>query len=355
MYELRVLSGLHRGATLPIDGRPHTIGASEDADVVLVDPGIVEQHASLTLTGSGWSLSSLEGGVLDAQSNRPQTVIDLMPGEFARVGNVWLTVVTQDAPWDNPPPEPDDHPAAASDEMISVSELGADGADEAAHEAPADAGVIAAAEQPVVVTKGSGKNSRRVVYISMAVATVLSAAAYAITSRPEASERKFDVRAQFEAMAKKDAKKGERLDAPLAEGEAGSDGGKALSMDELRQSFRKRLSDADLMKRFDLDLGDTEWTMKAALDDEEAARFGRILAAFVKAHKVTFPINAKVGSAEAMLPFKIRQVTTGTNASIVTQDGTRLYIGEEYKGVKLAAIQDSRVTFTGKRKIEVKW
>jgi type III secretion protein D len=352
MYELRVLSGLHRGATLPIDGRPHTIGASEDADVVLVDPGIVEQHASLTLNGANWSLSSLDGGVLDAQSNRPQAFVDLVPGEFARVGNVWLTVVTPDAPWDNPPPEPDDNAGAARDDVISVSELNAEAAE---GQLNVDAGVIAAAEQPVVMTKGSGKNSRRVIYISMAVATVLSAAAYAITSRPEPAERKFDVRAQFEAMAKKDAKKGERLDAPLAEGEASAGDDKKLSMDELRQSFRKRLSDADLMKRFDLDLGDKEWSMKAALDDEEAARFERILASFVKANNVSFPINAKVGSAEAMLPFKIRQVTTGVNASVVTQDGTRLYIGEEYKGVKLASIQDSRVTFTGKRKIEVKW
>jgi type III secretion protein D len=56
-----------------------------------------------------------------------------------------------------------------------------------------------------------------------------------------------------------------------------------------------------------------------------------------------------------MLPFKIRQVISGVNASIVTQDGERMYIGDELKGVRLVTIDSSILTFAGKRKIQVKW
>ncbi|MGI4936529.1 MAG: FHA domain-containing protein, partial [Janthinobacterium lividum] len=49
MYELRILNGLHRGATLPLDEQAQTIGQSEDADVVLVDQGIADRHAVLTM------------------------------------------------------------------------------------------------------------------------------------------------------------------------------------------------------------------------------------------------------------------------------------------------------------------
>jgi type III secretion protein D len=128
-----------------------------------------------------------------------------------------------------------------------------------------------------------------------------------------------------------------------------------LPPEELRTAFRKRLSDADLLKRFDLTLLDEHWSMQAALDDDEAARFERILTAFVKAHNITFPVNAKIGNAESMLPFKIRQVISGVNASIVTQDGERMYIGDELKGVRLVTIDSSILTFAGKRKIQVKW
>jgi type III secretion protein D len=130
---------------------------------------------------------------------------------------------------------------------------------------------------------------------------------------------------------------------------------RALTGEELRNAFRKRLADSDLLRRFDLSLLNEQWTMQAALDDEEAARFERILTGFIKQHNITFPVHAKVGNSESMLPFKIRQVISGSNASVVTQEGDRLYVGEEYRGVRLVAIQGNQLTFAGKRKIEVKW
>jgi type III secretion protein D len=367
MYELRVLSGLHRGATLPIDDRPHTLGSSEEADVVLVDPGIEEQHATLTFTGDGWSISSLDGNVLDALSNQPQSLIDLGIGEFARIGDVWVTVVAQDAPWENPPPEPEDEPlavSAAEEGMISVHDLqgeheGQEGHEayethEAHHEQAAEpeSAIPASTVSPVLTAKSRSKNGRRVITISLAVASVLSAAAYAFTSKSAQDTDKPDLRSQLQAVAS--GKSRPRLDAPVAEIEA-APAVANVPTEALEQAFRKRLADAELLKRFDLDLGNTEWNMKAALDDEEAARFERVLAGFVKAHNINFPIHAKVGSAEAMLPFKIRQVVTGVNAGIVTEDGTRLYVGDAYKGMRLAAIEDSRLVFTGKRRVEVKW
>ena len=359
MYELRILSGLHRGATLPLDDRPHVLGASDDADVVLVDPGIEPQHATLVLSETGWSLTELSGSILSADSNDPQSLIDLAPGEFARVCNIWLTVVEQDAPWENPPPEPVDQPIGETDasDEIPLSELVSD----APLAAAGDGGVQeAVVEHPAVVTKTgkTGKSGRKVVYVSLAVATVLSAAAYAITSKPEPTRElaKLDARAHIGSAARQahhpaDKTVAAAFDAIHPDGSAQ----RPMTAEELRKAFRKRLAEADLLKRFDLTLQDQQWFMQAALDDDEAARFERILTAFIKTHNITFPVHAKVGSAEAMLPFKIQQVITGANASIVTQDGDRLYVGDEFKGVKLAAIQASKLTFTGKRKIEVKW
>jgi type III secretion protein D len=370
MYELRVLSGLHRGATLPLDENAHVIGASDDADVVLVDPGIEEKHATLSLTESGWLLSALDGTLRTADSNQPQTVIDLAPGDFARLGSIWLTVVGQDARWENPPPEPVDVQFEQDADEAPVDEPEDEPEDENAMAAAAsetDATQDSAAAQPAdageldAEAAGSGfmqrLRGRRVIYIPLAIGTVLSAAAaYAITSKPETALSAKKLAEQAGTRQKSTGKPGDRTIA-AAYAAMNQDGTteRPLTGEDLRKAFRKRLADAELLKRFDLQLQNEYWSMQAALDDEETARFERILTAFMKQHNITFPVHAKVGSSEAMLPFKIRQVISGSNASVVTQDGDRLYIGEEYRGVRLVAIQGNHLTFAGKRKIEVKW
>jgi type III secretion protein D len=369
MYELRVLSGLHRGATLPLDDHPHVIGASDDADVVLVDPGIEEKHASLSLTEFGWSLSALDGGLCTADSNQAQTSIDLEPGEFARLGGIWLTVVEQDARWENPPPEPVDMEVeddlsgeiSVADLEDEVTETAMAAGDASDSDAPTEGVPAHASNMGQAKGRGlmRGLRGRRIVYVPLAVATVLSAAAaYAITSKPESalSSKKMAEQAQIGSRPKSSGRPADRTVA--AAFDAANSGGtaeRALTGEELRNAFRKRLADSDLLRRFDLSLLNEQWTMQAALDDEEAARFERILTGFIKQHNITFPVHAKVGNSESMLPFKIRQVISGSNASVVTQEGDRLYVGEEYRGVRLVAIQGNQLTFAGKRKIEVKW
>ena len=371
MFELRILNGLHRGATLPLDERPLVIGASDDADVVLVDPGIETEHATLTLTAQGWSLSTLDGAVLGADHNRLLTSLDLQVGDFARLGHVWLTVADSEARWENPPPEPaqsDDDDAESADEQpgletdieVEEDELYRDSpldAPQNAEEETAAAVVQPAAEaaQPAVAKAASrfGWRRSKTVLVPLALVTILSAcAAYTITSRSHGNSA-------FKTP-----------DAHSASSPAGSQPGTTaaeapdvqtpkptlqISQQELRETFRKRLKEVDLLKRFNLNLKNNAWTMQAFLDDEEAARFERILAAFIRTHNITFPVNAKVGSAEAMLPFRIREVVSGSNASVVTEDGNRLYIGDEYHGMRLAAIEGHQLRFEGERKIKVKW
>jgi type III secretion protein D len=367
------------------------IGAGEDADVVLVDPGIEAQHAALALTDSGWVLTALEGGLRSADSNRAQTEIELAPGDFARLGDVWLTVVDQDASWENPPPAPADEATdeaaaepvaeALAEEALAEEAQEEEAADpiaetaaDAAEADPSRAGMpdymspeFDAPAQPVAAEQEKSEAAprrgwrellgRRVVYVPLAATVLSAAAAYAITSKPESALSAKKLAEQSQSRPKSANRPGDRTIAAAfdAMNRDGAGAERPLTPDQLRKAFRKRLADADLLKRFDLTLLDNQWTMQAALDDEEAARFERILTGFIKQHNITFPVHAKVGSSEAMLPFKIRQVISGANASVVTQDGDRLYVGDEYRGVRLVAIEHDQLVFAGKRKIEVKW
>lgn len=343
MHELRIISGLHRGATLPLDNQALVIGAADDDDVVLVDPGIEAGHARLTRSETGWILEAQSGSIRDANTNRSLSSIELMPGEFARVGKVWITVVALDAGWEDPPPEPEDDPFFDADESV-------DSAGE-----PVMADTHAETAMAEHSRDGQPRRYRRgMIYFPLGFAAVLSAAAaYAITSRPEMPSPAVpgvgaDVRSEPGASRSAAMK----MTGAVAQGVGAEHG---LTPSELREAFRKRLADADLLRYFELKLEDNAWNMQAVLDDEEAKRFERILTTFVKTHRITFPVHAKVGGGETMLPFKIRQIVSGANASILTQDGSRLYVGDEYMGVRVVAIQGSRLTFVGKRKIEVTW
>lgn len=50
MLELRILTGLHRGAALPLDGDTIRIGSGTDNDIALLDPGMPEHAGVLVRT-----------------------------------------------------------------------------------------------------------------------------------------------------------------------------------------------------------------------------------------------------------------------------------------------------------------
>lgn len=350
MYELRISSGLHRGATLPLGEDSYLVGASDDADVVLVDDSIKPRHAVLSRTESGWLLSAENGSLFAADSNLRQTLIDLMPGDFVRLGDIWITIVHQDAPWKAHPANPVDVEFEPEPSAAPVMETSA------AVDAPPSA-------PDLPIASASRFRKRSMLALPVVAVVVLSAAAAAYALSPKSSQSdaapKYGIQAGSGPMALQDKTRGKQAGA--AAGAASSKvnataaTGTALTPDALRKAFEKRLADADLLKRFDLTLDEKAWTMQANLDDEETARFERILKGFMDQHRIAFPVNARIVTAEAMLPFKIRQVISGANASVVTQEGQRLYVGEEYRGVRVVAIRDNHLTFAGKRKIEMNW
>jgi type III secretion protein D len=378
MYELRILNGLHRGATLPLDGHGVTIGADEQADVVMADHGIAADHALLSPNGDGWLLSATGGAVYADGHYQPQPLVDLEPGQAARVGDIWLCVAEQDSAWMAPPPMPAPEPDFDARADSAAREL--EQQEQQAAEGGAPTGATAASAEDASSTQGAASainattagskappttarsrwRRRGAVMLLAMVAAMLAATAYALTMRPPLPLPGKSALATTSSQDNSNASNNNGdsgndnnaagPSAPSAAGTAAPATNAALAA-----LFRKRLADAELLSRFDLTLNDRAWSMQAHLDDEESARFERILNNFIKEHHITFPVSAKSVTAEAMLPFRVAQVISGANPSVVTQEGARLYVGDDYRGVRVVAIQANRVTFYGKRKIEVLW
>lgn len=351
MQELRILSGYHRGATLPLVGETVSIGADDDADVVLADPGIAAHHARLSRAEGHWLLTPADGPVRGQESNAAQEQVALDAGTFARAGAIWLAVYETGAPWQDPPPEPVD---ATTDVVLPEeenAEAGPVAAEEAAQagdatsgggdaqfvddlreEAALESAAQAAAPLPVRHSRGF-----RMVLIPVTAMAVLSAAAaYALSSHPAGPG---------DEIGASEAAEVRRLAAMPSR----------LPQEQLQLAFRKRLTEIDLLNRVNVDLRDREWTISGALNEDDAERLQRMLREFSRRYVIDFPVNVRIGSAESMLPFRISQVISGNDPSIVTDDGRRLYVGDEYRGVRLAAVAGNQLKFTGKQNLNVVW
>lgn len=318
--ELRILSGLHRGAALPLIGEALELGGAEHCDVVLADRGLAQRHARLSPGMEGWRLDALDGEVCGEFDVEARESLVLAPGARARLGEVWVCLSAPDMPWQAAP-----EPAPVAPEAPEAPPL-------------APPTVETPPPPPRLRRRSSVK---RLVLLPFGIVIVLCAAtAYAFNARPETPPLGIDI----------PVKPAQAL--PVA---AAAQENAALSGAALRAAFERELADGQMLERFELQLNDARWEMRADLDGEEKERFERILKRFIAAHGIGFPVDARIVPSGALLPFRIQQVLSGAQAGVVTEDGHRLFVGDEYRGTRLVSMKDGRLVFAGKRKIEVQW
>ncbi|PTB17182.1 hypothetical protein C9I57_29350 [Trinickia symbiotica] len=92
MLELRILSGLHRGAALPLDGDSIRLGSGSANDIVLTDPGMPEHGIELRRQADeGWTLRRLD------ESHESAAAIGA--GMQIEVGPVLVGFADETDPW----------------------------------------------------------------------------------------------------------------------------------------------------------------------------------------------------------------------------------------------------------------
>lgn len=114
--ELRILSGCHAGARVPIDG-PLRLGAGEDCDVILSDFDL-PAGASIVLRAAAGRWSASPDGTAaepDSPDSKPPdgeqagsaaAAPELPLGKSASIGGIFLTVSAAHAPWQQAAPAP---------------------------------------------------------------------------------------------------------------------------------------------------------------------------------------------------------------------------------------------------------
>ena len=112
LFELRVLSGLHEGAALPLFGECWSIGADQDADLELYDPGVAARHARLHGMAGRWTVQAQEGLLQDDTGTVRAQIADLAPGRAFAIGGIRLCVADTQSAWLDEPADAVAQPGA---------------------------------------------------------------------------------------------------------------------------------------------------------------------------------------------------------------------------------------------------
>ena len=284
MFELRVLSGLHLGAALPLFGDSWVLGQSADADLLLSDDGIGAAVWRLHCHESEWALEQ-PGGEQHA----------IACGTPFAVGPVWLAVADADTPWT---------PFVAPVQQAAAS---------VAAPAPAQA-----------PRKSLFTRAMRVAMVSMMLLLTFTVVSWI-------------------------------LQPTVAQTQVVPSPGSLLSVNEIKGPLLKMLRERDLGKAVAVIAGEKSIELKGTLSAEQMQIFNRMMGRFKEEFHTGVPVVNRVEPRKVSLPFRIVQITTGSRANIVTDDGQRLFVGDEVDDLRLVAITGDQIEFSGRENIKVSW
>ena len=295
MFELRVLDGQRQGAALPLFGEQWSIGAHADADLVLNDPGIAEQHARLRFVDANWSVQAEAQLLRAADGNALAQIASLALNAPFSVGTVRLCVALADQPWPQAPA-----PAPSADEPVRALKL----------------------------SSISQTQQKRLISLVLVVAVILMLVGIASTGEREAQASLMPSQVQKHELA---------------------------SPFEVRQQLLKMLSERELSQRVSLQVINGQLALNGDVSQEDVELVARMLSRFGEQFDSAVPVISRVRLRDGALPFRIVQIVGGPNGHVVLEEGNRLFVGDEVDGLRLILIDNSKVVFDGVQRYEVRW
>ena len=303
MFELRVLNGLHQGAALPLVGEQWLIGADDQHDLALYDPGVAALHCRLSRTEDGWSLDA-EDSLINDDEGHALTSAQLRPNQAFALGNVWLCLATAETAWPQVPQ------------------------------------VIAPVTEPAWASRPEpAPRAPRWKLLCAALAGLMLGVigAQAFMSRTATT-------ADHPASSSPASLATEPVPGKIT----------LTNRDDIRRHLSTLLSERLLTDVTLEDSGDG-LVLKGRLNEEALQVYRRMLEHFTARYAIAVPVLDQVATLSRGLPFAIAQIISGNNAHLVTADGHRMYIGDQYNGLRLTHIDDQRIEFDGEQHIEVPW
>jgi len=313
--ELRVLTGLHAGAALPMIDEPIVLGSDSACDVILLDTGIQPVHLRMICTEDGYLLHPEDGALISDLHGEP--VADGARAELGipmQVGQVWITLSDPDSPWQEAPAPGTIHPSTPDTAPN--------------HPVPKDS----ARTRPRLASLWVG------LVCAAALATWGAWRVWGLHPEDTPPPRPVETPAAISPTPPPPPAQTQHLEPAFVERETG-----------------RMLRDRELQEVVRLDATPGRLYMEADLDKAETVRFENALLALNRQFGAKVRIDAKVTPLTHSVPFVVREVVWGTAAHVTLSDGRRIYEGGSADGFRLAAIRPGKLIFVGRRRVELPW
>jgi type III secretion protein D len=329
MLQLRVLSGHHKGAILDLNEQQqnvYTIGCDDYSDVLLVDIGIKKEHLKCIYENHQWFVETDE----DVREENGcfligKQLIHLYKRVY--VSGVWIGFAEENDDWSILEPLPDL-------DFLKQANINLNDFLKAEPEKEAPTAIIVEQKKASIKTK------------VLAIMGLLSLAGWATANVFLGEDgQNFTANSKNSSTIKVQKKEGQDLTPQRIQ--------QTFSRRELAKLLEKRLIALDLHQFIDYQYHADGWVLRVSLDEEERMRLERALEQFNQDYQPKFAISVQNIEKTHRLGIAISQVILGKIAGIVTKNGERLYIGDEYNGYRLISVAQNKVIFDGPEKVEI--
>ncbi|VUD40244.1 hypothetical protein TDB9533_00027 [Thalassocella blandensis] len=307
MLELRILNGLHQGASLSLDEERIILGSSLEADIEVIDPGIKQRHCAIEYLAdrNTWYVQALEGELSIGFESKRANVVEVAADLVIKVGCIHVGFFNAEDPWD-----------LEKYSRPEIMQLGTKRRAIPLGQYKMYFGVFAVAGSLLTYSFADDGSSA-----DEAAAVATPAAQHQPT---------LDT---MSAVAAKEEKES------LIDVEA-----------ELKHMLRQR----GLLKKVHLTGAENQWVISGSLSQDDLDTVSRMIARF----KVAYPdveLADTTAPPKSVLPFEIRSVSSGMYAHILTTEGQRIYIGDQVAGFTLKKIEKDKILFSGESDVELLW
>jgi type III secretion protein D len=319
MLELRILSGLNRGAAMTIDdAQPMHIGSADNSDVLILDHNIDGHHLTLEYQDGELVLTPIgEVRAEDGSYINEPIIIERLHTFFLK--GTWIGIADSQDEWEIFGELPENLPDADL-QLLDANE-----------------------EYVVEPIKMSWKSKLFAVGGLLMLASWATASVFlpkenvlndkkitAILNAPNKTELSSSTEIKKITLTKK-----------------------YRSREDLAEILSLKLSELELRNLVDIKYTTEGWELEANLDDEDRLRLERAVENFNLNYRPKFPINVRIVNLKNFLPFKVTQIMSGKMAGVTTEEGQRFFVGDTIEGYRLVSVQGNKAVFDGKRKIEI--
>jgi len=311
MLELRVLSGLNRGAAMTIGDTSLKIGSNEDSDVLILDHGIADNHLTLDYQDNELVLTPYDEVRAEDGSYITEPIIVERLHCFYLKG-IWIGIAQEEDDWDIFDSLPSTLPDA---ELRLLQE------NENYHVEP---------------IKMSWKSK------VFAVSGLLMLASWATASvfLPRDNIKNIDNKSSI--FKEENSQEQGEIKKVLIK--------KYYGREELAEILDTKLMELQLRSLVDIKRDIEGWSIEGSLDEEDRLRLERAVESFNAQYKPRFPINIRMQNLINFLPFKVTQITSGKMAGVTTEDGQRFFIGDTIDVIDWYLYKAIKQFLTGKEK-----